>query len=472
MVNTENLSPPSRYRVQNPSNGKLISEFPDATDEQIRAVIDSSHDGFLAWKELTIEARAEALLRAGKLFEERAQELAALATEEMGKGLSEARAEVSLCHGIFEYYGVVGPALAVPAAVENVSGGEAEVQKLPLGPLLGIMPWNFPYYQVLRFAVPNLIAGNTILIKPAEACPSSARAIQQVMDDAGLPEGVYTTVFADYQQIETIIGDPRIQGVSLTGSERAGQAVGAVAAKHLKKIVLELGGSDPYIVLDSADVEASAAAAWQTRISNMGQSCNSNKRMIVSDEIFDEFVAALVDRARNLRPGDPLHEEKGTYNPLVSKEAAQGLAEQVRDAVSKGATLHIGGTVEDSQGAYFAPAVLTGVTPGMRAFDEELFGPVAVVYRVSNDAEAIALANDSVYGLGGAVFSMDQERAKAVALQLNTGMTHINTAAAYGAQLPFGGIKRSGFGRELGPGGMDEFVNKRLVFTANPASAK
>lgn len=471
-MNAEKLSTPSRYRVQNPSNGELISEFPDATDEQIQAVVDSSHTGFLEWKELTIEARAEALLRAGRLFKERAGELAALATEEMGKGLSEARAEVSLCHGIFDYYGVEGPALAAPTPIENISGGEAEVQKLPLGPLLGIMPWNFPYYQVLRFAVPNLIAGNTIIIKPAEACPSSALAIQQVMDDAGIPDGVYKTVFADHRQIETIIGDPRIQGVSLTGSERAGQAVGAVAAKYLKKIVLELGGSDPYIVLDSANVEASATSAWQTRISNMGQSCNSNKRIIVSDEIFDEFVATLTNQAKDLRPGNPLREETGTYNPLVSKEAARGLAEQVRDAVLKGATLHAGGTVEDSQGAYFAPAVLTGVTPGMRAYDEELFGPVAVVYKVSNDAEAIALANDSAYGLGGAVFSEDQDRAKTVALQLNTGMTHINTAAAYGAQLPFGGIKRSGFGRELGPGGMDEFVNKRLVYTASTTSGK
>ncbi|PJJ42943.1 nonphosphorylating glyceraldehyde-3-phosphate dehydrogenase [Glutamicibacter mysorens] len=466
MKETDKTLEQDRYRIQNPGTGITTLTYPEATNEQVLETLEQSHEGFLTWRKLSSEARAEALLQAGKLFKERSEELARIATEEMGKGLSEARSEVSLCHGIFKYYGSDGPALVAPTPIDDIEGGQAEVQKLPLGPLLGIMPWNFPYYQVLRFAVPNLIAGNSVIIKPAEPCPASALAVQKIMDEAGIPHGVYNTLLANHEQIETVIADERIQGVSLTGSERAGQAVGMIAAKYLKKIVLELGGSDPYIVLDSDDVKTSAISAWKTRISNMGQSCNSNKRMIVNEDIFDEFVATLVEEAKGLIPGNPMLEENGTYNPLVSENAARGLLEQVRDAVSKGATLHAGGVVDETNGAYFAPAVLTGVVPGMRAYDEELFGPVAVIYSVSNDDEAVTLANDSAYGLGGAVFSTDPERARKVALQLNTGMTHINTAAAFGARLPFGGIKRSGFGRELGPNGMDEFVNKRLVYKA------
>jgi succinate-semialdehyde dehydrogenase/glutarate-semialdehyde dehydrogenase len=338
------------------------------------------------------------------------------------------------------------------------------VEKLPLGPLLGIMPWNYPYYQLLRFAIPNLVIGNTVIIKPAEACPRSALLIQEIMDAAGVPAGAYTTIFATHAQVAGLIADPRVQGVSLTGSERAGAAIGELAGRNLKKAVLELGGSDPYIILDTADVSESARAAWATRMSNMGQACNSNKRIIVMDEIFDEFVSELTLLAKDLKPGDPRLEEEGTFSPMASREAAEQVAEQVRDAVEKGATLHAGGELAEGSGAYMYPTVLTGVTEEMRAYREELFGPVAVVYSVSSEEEAIHLANDSAYGLGGAVFSTDFGRAANEARNLETGMTHVNTAAAYGAQLPFGGIKRSGFGRELGPAGMDEFVNKRLLY--------
>ena len=246
------------------------------------------------------------------------------------------------------------------------------------------MPWNYPYYQVARFAAPNLMLGNTIVLKHAETCPRSALAIQQIMDDAGVPAGVYNNVFASHEQISTIIEDPRIQGVSLTGSERAGAIIGEQAGRNLKKAVLELGGSDPYVILDSADIAADAATAWATRMENTGQACNSNKRMIVMEDIFDDFVGELTKLANDLVPGDPAKEEEGTFGPLSSRGAAEGLAEQVQDAVDKGATLHAGGTLHEGPGAYLAPTVLSGITKDMRAYYEELFGPVAVVYKVSS----------------------------------------------------------------------------------------
>jgi succinate-semialdehyde dehydrogenase/glutarate-semialdehyde dehydrogenase len=326
------------------------------------------------------------------------------------------------------------------------------------------MPWNYPYYQVARFAAPNLIVGNTVILKHAENCPTSALAIAQIMKDAGVPDGVYVNLFATHEQVAAMIADPRLRGVSLTGSERAGTAVAETAGRNLKKVVLELGGSDPYIILDTDDVEDAAKTAWVTRMENVGQACNSNKRMIVMDDIYDDFVAALVKRATTMSPRQPGDDSPRSYSPMVSRKAAENLLAQVQDAVSKGATLHVGGALDDGKGAYFAPAVLTGVTPEMRAYREELFGPVAVVYKVSSEDEAVELANVVDFGLGGAVWSTDEERAIRVAEQLEVGMANVNTPAGEGADLPFGGTKRSGFGRELGPLGIDEFVNKRLFY--------
>ena len=326
------------------------------------------------------------------------------------------------------------------------------------------MPWNFPYYQVARFAAPNLVRGKHDPAQARRELPALGTGHRAGAGEAGVPAGVYQNVFADYAQCERIIADPRLQGVSLTGSERAGAAVAATAGANLKKVVLELGGSDPYIVLDSADPADQAAQAWASRMENTGQACNSNKRMIVMADVFDDFVAELTRRASALRPGDPLAGEEDTFAPMVSRPAAEGLAAQIEDAVSKGATLHAGGTLADDQSAYLAPAVLTGVTKDMRAYYEELFGPVAVVYKVSDDEEALALANDSSFGLGGSVFSGDTDRARKLAARLDVGMSNVNIMAGEGPEIPFGGVKRSGFGRELGPVGIDEFVNKRLFY--------
>ncbi len=454
------------YRVLNPATGELVEEFSTASNGQIQDAVRAAHAAYQTWRDVPIEERAKVVARVGELFTERAEELAAIITEEMGKPLSQSKVEAQFCTDIFNYFATEGPSLAADQPIRPIGGGHAVIQKRPVGALLGIMPWNYPYYQVARFAAPNLMLGNTIILKHAEACPRSALAIQKIMDDAGLPVGAYVNVFASHDQIADIIGDPRIQGISLTGSERAGAAIGAIAGQNLKKAVLELGGSDPYVVLDSADVKASAEAAWETRMENTGQACNSNKRMILMDDIFDEFVAGLIEKARTVRPGNPAEEAEGTFAPLASRAAAESLVDQLQDAVSKGATLHVGGKLVDGTSAYLEPAVLTGVTPGMRAWYEELFGPVAVVYKVSNDEEALALANDTPYGLGGAVFSTDAARARRLAEQIESGMTSVNSAAGEGADLPFGGVKRSGFGRELGPLGMDEFVNKRLLYIA------
>ncbi|MCC3282377.1 NAD-dependent succinate-semialdehyde dehydrogenase [Arthrobacter caoxuetaonis] len=454
------------YQVVNPATGEPGEAFPLADDGEINEALAASQAAFESWREVPIEERGRIVARVAELFTERRDELAAIITEEMGKPLPESEGEAEYCTEIFNYFATEGPSLAADQEIKAIGGGRAVIQKLPVGPLLGIMPWNYPYYQVARFAAPNLMLGNTIILKHAESCPKSALAIQQIMDDAGVPAGVYQNVFASHGQIADIIADPRIQGVSLTGSERAGAIIGELAGKNLKKVVLELGGSDPYVVLDTEDVKEAAANAWATRLENTGQACNSNKRMIVSEGIFDDFVAELTNLAKDLQPGDPAEAAEGTYAPLSSRAAAEGLAEQIQDAVSKGATLHAGGTLSEGPSAYLAPAVLTGITPEMRAYREELFGPVAVVYKVGSDEEAVKLANDSDYGLGGAVFSTDEERARKVAQQLEVGMANVN-GVGEGADIPFGGVKRSGYGRELGPLGMDEFVNKRLFYVAD-----
>ena len=451
------MSTQPQYRVTDPSTGEVLESFEHATDSQVQDALTAAADAHRAWRELDISERAETVQRVADLFRERADELGAIATQEMGKPLAEAVGEATFCGDIFEYFATQGPDLAADQPITGVSGGSAMVQRLPIGPLLGVMPWNYPFYQVARFAAPNLVLGNTIILKHAESVPRSALAIAGLMSDAGLPHGAYVNLFATFDQVSTIIADRRVQGVSLTGSERAGAAVAAQAGQHLKKCVLELGGSDPYVILDSADVVAAADLAWDTRLSNTGQACNSNKRMIVMEDVFDGFVARLTERASTLE----------SFSPMSSRSAAEALDEQVRDAVDKGATLHAGGALADGPAAYYSPAVLTGITEDMRAYREELFGPVAVVYEVGSDEEALALANDTDYGLGGAVFSTDPERAAAVARRLEVGMANVNSPAGEGAEVPFGGVKRSGFGRELGPLGMAEFVNKRMYYVSD-----
>ncbi|WP_211978461.1 NAD-dependent succinate-semialdehyde dehydrogenase [Brevibacterium sp. W7.2] len=462
---SNSVSAATGYRVENPATGEIIERFDTATDEQIGQVIDDAAEAYLSWREKTIEERAAIVNKVADLFGERKEELAKIIAEEMGKPIPEGVEEAEFSEAIFNYYADNGPEFSKDEEIKSFSGGKAFIQRRPVGVLLGIMPWNFPYYQVARFAAPNLVLGNTIILKHAEICPRSAAAIQQIMDDAGVPKGVYNTVYASHDQIETIIADRRTQGVSLTGSERAGSIVGALAGKYLKKAVLELGGSDPYIILDTDNLDEAVDTAWGTRLYNTGQVCNANKRMIVMDDIYDDFVAGLTERAQSSQKSNPSDPIEGGYSPLSSRAAAENLRKQLDRAVEQGATL-VGGELADDGSAYITPAVLTNVTEQMDAYREELFGPVATVYKVSSDDDALNLANDTDFGLGGAVFSKDEERAAKIAQRLDVGMSNVNTPAGEGAEIPFGGTKRSGFGRELGPYGMDEFVNKRMYYVA------
>ena len=456
----------AKYRVQNPATGEIVETFESATDAQIEQTLAASDAVYREWRERSVQERAAVVKRVAELFEERKDELARIIALEMGKSLAESIDEVEFARDIIEYYAVYGPGLITDVEIPSTIPGKALIEQKPIGTLLGVMPWNFPYYQVARFAAPNLVLGNTIILKHADICARSALTIQEIMEEAGVPVGGYQNVFASHDQIATMIADPRVQGVSLTGSERAGAIIGAQAGTHLKKCVLELGGIDPMVVLDSDDVAAVAAEAWNFRTYNGGQVCNSNKRLIVMDDIYDEFVAELVKLAEGLEPGDQLSLAEGQYAPLSTRTAAETVHAQVQQAVAEGATLLAGGVLSEGPGAYYSPAVLTGVPREAPSYGEEIFGPVATVYKVSSDEEALELANDCALGLGGSVFSTDEARATRVASRLEVGMAHVNTIAAEAAELPFGGVKRSGFGREMGPVGIGEFANRRLFFTA------
>jgi succinate-semialdehyde dehydrogenase/glutarate-semialdehyde dehydrogenase len=452
------------YQVVNPATGKLEREYPTATDAEISDILQRADRGYASWRRTPKAERADILRRVAQLHADRAGELAAIITREMGKTTAEAQGELDTTVGIYRYYADHGPELLKDEPLASNTPGTAWVRKSPIGALLGIMPWNYPYYQVARFAAPNLMIGNTIVLKHAPQCPESALAVQQIFRDAGLPEDAYINVFASNEQVATMIADPRIAGVSVTGSERAGSAVAAAAGQNLKKIVLELGGSDPFIVLDSADLPGVAQAAAAARMENGGQACNASKRMIVADGVYDDFIREFTKAMAAQVTGDPT-DPGVNYGPLSSERAAQILMEQIDDAVSKGAVVHTGGHRVDRPGAFVEPTVLSGVTPQMRAFSEELFGPAAVVYRVPDADSAVELANSSAYGLGGAVFSSDEALALDVADRLDVGMVWINQPEGGGPELPFGGTKRSGVGRELGPLGIDEFVNKKLIHT-------
>lgn len=450
------------YAVTNPATGEHVQEYPTATDAQIEDALAVADKSFSGWRTSPVEDRVELLHRVADLYAERRDELAAIVTREMGKPIFQAQIEVDVVASIYRYYADNGPKFLQDEELEVAGGGSAVVRKEGLGVLLGIMPWNFPYYQVARFAGPNLMNGNTILLKHAPQCPESALAMEQIFIEAGAPEGAYVNIFATNQQVADLIADPRVAGVSLTGSERAGSAVAEIAGRHLKKVVLELGGSDPFLVLDSADVDRAVTQAMFGRFGNAGQACNAAKRIILTQGVHDEFVEKFTAAISGITPDDPTKADT-FMGPLSSSSAVDGVASLVDDAVDKGATVLTGGSRIDRPGAWYQPTILTGITENMRAFSEELFGPVALLYKVASEEEALALANNSVYGLGAVVQSDDLQKAREIAARLETGMVYINEAPGTAAELPFGGIKRSGVGRELGKYGMEEFVNRKLV---------
>ena len=451
----------SEYAVVNPATGETVKKYPTISDADLEAAIGRADAAHREWSaSSTVEERAALVRRVGELHAERRRHLGEIIVREMGKPIEQAVGEVEFCVAIYDYYADNAAKLLADEPIDLLEGdGSAFVRRSSYGVLLGIMPWNYPYYQVARFAGPNLAIGNPILLKHAPQCPESAEAIEQIFHDAGFPPDAYINIYATNEQIETVIADPRVRGVSLTGSERAGAAVAEIAGRNLKKVVLELGGSDPFILLGSDDLDATVESAVGARLENSGQACNAAKRFIVVDELYDAFLEKFTAALTAVKPGDPTSSDT-TVGPLSSTLAAERLDDQVKRAVDQGATLVAGG---DRDGNFFSTTVLTGITPDNAAYREEFFGPVAAVYRVGSEAEAVDLANDTPFGLGSYVMTNDRDQALRVADRIDAGMVFVNAVGAEGAELPFGGVKRSGFGRELGRFGADEFVNKKLI---------
>jgi succinate-semialdehyde dehydrogenase / glutarate-semialdehyde dehydrogenase len=451
----------SKYAVINPANGETVKEYPQISDDGLQSAIAAADEAHRNWASKTsVSDRAALIKKVSEFHSERREELAEIIVREMGKPMEQALGEVDFCVDIYGFYADNAEDLLKDQPIDLLAGdGTALIRRSSVGPLVGIMPWNFPYYQVARFAAPNLCVGNPILLKPAHQCPESAEAIQRMHDDAGFPTGAYQTILASNDQIEKAIEDPRVRGVSLTGSERAGAAVAAIAGRNLKKVVLELGGSDPFILLGTDNMDEAVEAAVAGRLDNTGQSCNAAKRFIVADDLYDDFLEKFTAAMGEAQPVDPTADD-AAMGPLSSADAADTLQDQLDRAVAQGAEVALGG---ERNGTFFPSTVLTGIKPDNDAYREEFFGPVASVYRVGSEAEAIELANDTPFGLGSYVFTNDPDQAERVANGLETGMVYVNGVGLDGAELPFGGVKNSGFGRELGTLGIEEFVNKKLI---------
>lgn len=452
------------YRSMDPATGELLAEFPSDSTEATGKKIDELAESFRSWSQTEVSVRAAFIRRVAGLYRDRREELALLTASEIGKPLAQARGEVLLSADIYDYYADNAEAFLAPVPLEHRGGGSAYLTREAIGTLLGIMPWNFPYYQVARFAAPNLVLGNTVLLKHARNCPRQARVIQEIFDEAAAGMTVYLNSFVESKGVEGVLARPEIQGVSLTGSEGAGRAVATLAGTYLKKCLLELGGSDPLIVLPGSDLPTVAAFAAQGRYRNAGQSCVSSKRTLVHTDVWDDFTELFLAEAKTFIPADPKLEET-PIGPLATPDGVRELRKLVDEALSAGATLVYEGATPDGfdGGNFFAPLVLTDVTPRMRAYHEELFGPVAVLYKFSSEEEALEIANGTRFGLGAAVFGDPGEISDSFVRRIEAGMVGVNTTIRTAPELPFGGVKASGIGRELGPVGIDEFANLKLV---------
>ena len=453
------------YQSVNPYNGKTLKTFKEHTDKQLEAALAKAEACFKTWRQKTFAERATIVSKAAAIMRERMDEFARPVTLEMGKLFAEARGEVELSADIIDYYARNAEAFLASEHLRP-SSGDAEIVSSPIGVLFGVEPWNFPYYQLARFAAPNLMAGNVVMVKHAGSVPQCAIAFEKLWLEAGAPAGAYTNLLISYDQVNRVIDDPRIKGVALTGSGDAGKTVAARAGLNLKKSTMELGGSDAFIVLKDADLETTVKWAVWGKTNNTGQCCVAAKRFIVVQELADRFLEKFQAGLAELKPGDPM-DKATTLAPLSSEAALKKLLKQVKQAVAKGATVIMGGKRIDRPGAFMQPTILTDIKPGNPAFREEFFGPVALFFRVKNEDEAIALANDSDYGLGGSVFTKDIAHGKRVAGRVDTGMMFVNHPTWTAADLPFGGIKNSGYGRELSGMGIQEFVNKKLVRVAS-----
>jgi succinate-semialdehyde dehydrogenase/glutarate-semialdehyde dehydrogenase len=453
------------YQTVNPTNEELIETFPEHTDQQLEKIIAQADSTYKNdWSLKSISDRGTILKKAASIMREKRDDFARPITLEMGKLFREAQGEVDLSANILDYYADNAEAFLAPEKL-SVAQGEAFVESEPIGVIFCVEPWNFPYYQLARVAGPNLMAGNTLIVKHASNVPQCALAFEKLFLDAGAPPGAYTNVFLSNEQAATAIADWRVKGVALTGSERAGAAVAAEAGKALKKSTMELGGSDAFIVLDDADMDTAVKWGVWGRMNNTGQCCVAAKRFILDEKVADTFIERFRQELENLIPGDPM-DEKTTLGPLCTDRALDLIQKQIDAAVKGGAKILIGGNRLDRKGYFLEPTILTEIKPGNPAYYQEFFGPVALIFRVKNEQEAIKLANDSPYGLGGSVITKDIERGKRVARKIETGMVWINEATWTTAELPFGGVKNSGYGRELSDLGIREFVNKKLIRVA------
>ena len=456
------------YRSVNPATGEVLKIFTEHTDEQMMNALATADKAFRTWPARPFSERSEIIGRSAQILLEKKEELARLATLEMGKRIAESRGEVELSAAILNYYAQNAEKFLAPRELNSVMG-DAHIECSPIGVLIGIQPWNYPYYQLARFAAPNLMSGNVILLKHAPGVPQCALAFERILTEAGLPAGAYTNLFLSNEQVGLLIDDPRIRGIALTGSERAGEALASRAGKNLKKSTMELGGSDAFIVLQDADLEHTVKMAVIGRFGNNGQTCIGAKRFIIVDPLKERFLEAFSQAAKRLKLGDPL-DESVTLGPLSSEAALQLLLKQVDEAAAHGARVLLGGKRAGKKGSFMQPTILSDITPDNPAFKQEFFGPVALMFFVKDEDEAVALANNSPFGLGGSVYTTDIEHGKRVASRIETGMVFINYPSLSAPDLPFGGIKRSGYGKELSNLGIEEFINKKLVCVANGPS--
>jgi len=452
------------YQSINPYDGKLLHKFEVISDQQLEANLVAAQTCFDAWSQTSFAQRAAILSKAASIMRERVEEFARPVTLEMGKLIAQARGEVILSADIIDYYAKNGEAFLAPRQLKPALG-EAEIVSTPLGVLFGVQPWNFPYYQLARFAAPNLMAGNVVMVKHAGCVPQCAIAFEALWREAGAPIGAYTNLLISYDQVNRVIDDPRIKGVALTGSVEAGKAVAARAGQNLKKSTMELGGSDAFIVLDDADLDKAVEWAVWAKMNNTGQCCVAGKRFIVCDKLADRFLEKFQTALASLKVGDPM-DPTTTLGPLSTEAALVTLLDQLGRAVAHGANLVMGGKRIDRPGAFMQATILTNIKPDNPAYREEFFGPVALFFRVADEAQAVALANDSEFGLGASIFTQDIARGRRLASQIDSGMVFINHPTWTAPDLPFGGIKNSGYGRELSSLGIQEFVNKKLIRVA------
>lgn len=452
------------YATVNPFTNEQIKVFPNATDTEIDTALDKTHAAFLSWRETSLAQRAKVMQSAADILRRDIDGYSKILTLEMGKLFAEAKAETELSAAIFEYYAKNAERLLLPEElpVADAAEGRAKIIHQPLGVLLAVEPWNFPFYQVARIIAPQLSAGNTILLKHASNVPQCAAAMDKLMTEAGLPDGAFRNLYPNYAQISRIIADHRVRGVALTGSEGAGAKVASEAGLALKKCTMELGGADAFIVLDDADLEKTVKWAVFGRHWNAGQVCVSSKRMIVVDSIYDAFLSRYREGVAKLKMGDPM-DPATTLAPLSSQGAADSLRQQVEGAVKAGAKAEEIPLDLPNAGAFFRPVILTEVDENNPAMREEFFGPVSMLFRAKDEDDAVRIANDSPYGLGGSVFTKDEARGERVAKRIETGMVFVNHPTMVKADLPFGGVLRSGFGRELVGLGIKEFVNHKLI---------